>query len=208
VVSRSPRLDTTGKTPEVTPRGVLHFFEARLLSEPQVAAMAARDPDLDRLAEAERLIDAMELVAHEPGLHGETDLSVHRALAHACRNPFVAEPVLRLLDVLVTPALRATRHHAWADPDLPPLWHGQHRETVEAIRRREPQAAAQSTWRHLESAARNALVVAAAEPSVDNQTERDFLAFLDAGPYAFGLPPSGLQAGADEGRSHVHSVTT
>ncbi|HKJ12799.1 MAG TPA: FCD domain-containing protein [Ornithinimicrobium sp.] len=211
VVSQRPQVDGPRKSDEIGPREVLRFFEARLLSEPQVAALAARDPDLDRLAEAEKLIEAMELVAHEPALHGETDLSVHRALAQACRNSFMVEPVLRLLDVLASPALRATRRHAWADHDLPPLWHDHHRETLEAIRAGRPQAAAESTWRHLESSARHALEVVAREGTVDERARSEFTSFLSAGPYASALAThdgseAPARAHADERRSRVRPL--
>ncbi|MGB3829614.1 MAG: FadR/GntR family transcriptional regulator [Ornithinimicrobium sp.] len=206
VMSVTPHLDRSGTPAEVTPEGILRFFEARLLLEPQVAAVAARDPDLDKLTEAEELIDAMELVVHEPTLHGETDLRVHRALAEVCRNSFLAEPVLRLLDVLVSPPLRPTRNQAWANRELPPIWHGQHRETVRAIRDRDIQAAAESTWRHLASSSRNALTVIGRDPSVDPRVIETFTACLNEGPVGSLTHLASPQAPGAEGAPGVRLV--
>lgn len=94
------------------------------------------------------------------------------------------QTVLRLLDVLVSPPLRDTQNQAWADRELRPIWHGQHRETVGAIRDRDVRAAAESTWQHLASSARNALTVVARDPSVDARVIETFTAFLDEGPVA------------------------
>jgi DNA-binding FadR family transcriptional regulator len=201
VISLTPQLEPPASPTEVSPRDVLRFFEARLVTEPQVAAIAARDPDPDKLAEAEKLIEAMELVAHEPALHGETDLRVHRALAQACRNTFLTEPVLRLLDTLASPTLNATRQQAWRERELPPIWHGQHRETLEALRGHDPRGAAESTWRHVASSARNALAVVQDAPGVDEQVVADFTALLEAGPMGPGATSPhdrGRQEGGDQ----------
>jgi len=201
VVRLTPQLDAPSSPPVISSPEILRFFEARLLLEPQVAALAARDPDLDKLAEADRLIEAMELVAHEPALHGETDLRVHRALAQACRNTFATEPVLRLLDVLASPTLNATRQQAWRERELPPIWHGQHRETLEALRGHDPRGAAESTWRHVASSARNALAVVQDAPGVAEQVVADFTALLEAGPMgpaATSPHDRGRQEGGDQ----------
>ncbi|MGI8946738.1 MAG: FadR/GntR family transcriptional regulator [Ornithinimicrobium sp.] len=206
VISVTPHIVSPGTPVQVTPREVLRFFEARLLLEPQVAAVAARDPDLDKLAEAEELIEAMEMVVHEPTLHGETDLRVHRALAEVCRNSFMTEPVVRLLDVLVSPPLRPTRDQAWADRELPPIWHGQHRETVQAIRDRDALGAAESTWQHLTSSARNALTVVQRDPSVEERAIEDFAALLDDGPYASATILTSRPPRPGGGEARVRSV--
>lgn len=206
VISLTPHLDPSGTPTEVTSEEVLRFYEARLLLEPQVAAVAARDPDLDKLAEAEELIEAMEMVVHEPTLHGETDLRVHRALAEVCRNAFLTEPVIRLLDVLVSPPLRPTRDQAWADRELPPIWHGQHRVTVQAIRDRDALVAAESTWQHLASSARNALSVVQRDPSVEERAIKDFAALLDNGPYASATILTTRPRRPGGGEAHVRSV--
>lgn len=206
VVSLTPNLPT-GETPvEVTPLDVLRFFEARLLLEPQVAAAAARDPDLDKLDSAEELIEGMGLVVHEPTLHGETDLRVHRALAQVCRNTFLTDPVLRLLDVLVSPPLRPTREQAWADRELPPIWEGQHIETVQAIRDRDALAAAEATWAHLVSSARNALTVVGRDPSVEARVIDSFTALLDQGPFGSATLLAGHSSPREGGGPGVRSV--
>ncbi|MGB3186643.1 MAG: FCD domain-containing protein [Ornithinimicrobium sp.] len=206
VVSLTPNASPAEVPIDVTPREILRFFEARLMLEPQVAAGAARDPDFDKLTQAEELIQGMGLVVHEPTLHGETDLRVHRALAEVCRNTFLTDPVLRLLDVLVSPALRSTRTQAWAHRELPPIWEGQHEETVQAIRERDALAAAESTWRHLVSSARNALTVAARDPSVETRVIDDFSALLDEGPFGSATVLARRSAHRDGGASHIRTI--
>lgn len=191
---------------DLTATQVLRLFEARLLLEPQVAAAAARDPDLSKLALAEELIEGMGLVVHEPALHGDTDLRVHRALAEVCRNDFLVEPVRRLLDVVASPALEPTRDRAWAHRELPPIWERQHREIAQAIRARDAARAVEATWEHLASSARNALSVVAAHPDVEPSVIEGFVALLDDGPYAAATILTRRPRRAGDGPAHVRSV--
>lgn len=157
----------TGPIPaEVSPRQILRLFEARLLIEPQVAALAAREPDIERLEQAEELIEGMNLVVSEGTIHGETDLRVHRALSHVCQNSFMRASALSLLDIAASPHLRTAREQAWNNRLLPPIWGAQHRAIAEAIRGRDALTAADATWDHLASSTLNALNLVAQDPSV------------------------------------------
>lgn len=183
VASADPTLVQSAPTPvPVSPIDVLDLFEARLLVEPQVAALAAREHDPEKLDEAEALIAGMSLVVAEPALHAETDLRVHRALAHVCPNQFLKESALRLIDAAASPALEATRHEAWATGELPTLWEGQQHEVLAAIRSADVEAAADAAWLHLASAARHALAVLAADPRITRESVERLGALLDSRP--------------------------
>lgn len=166
----------------VAPHDILRLFEARLSIEPQVASLAARDPDLDKLKHAEELIEGMGLVVNEPRLHGETDLRVHRACAQICRNVYMSSAALRLLDLVASPQLRATREQAWSDGVLPSLWGSQHEDVIEAIRNRDAMAAYEATWQHLASSSANALTVAVKDPNVTEADVERMTSLLDEGP--------------------------
>lgn len=207
VTSREPVVDHSGLAPaKVAPRDVLRLFEARLLIEPQVAALAAQDPDLDQLEEATDLIEGMSLVVNRSTLYGETDLRVHRAIAAVCQNSFMTASALKLLDVMASPQLRDTRVQAWQNRLLPPLWGCQHTDIVTAIRERDAVTAATATWDHLVSSARNALTVLSADPSVSDATVGDFNQFLDRGPLLPDNAPVGPRPHHTGGRNHARTV--
>jgi DNA-binding FadR family transcriptional regulator len=207
VTSREPVVDHTGLAPaEVAPRDVLRLFEARLLIEPQVAALAARNPDLEKLEEAEDLIEGMGLVVNRSTLYGETDLRVHRAIATVCQNSFMTASALKLLDVMASPQLRDTRVQAWRNRVLPPLWGCQHTDIVTAIRGRNAATAAAATWDHLVSSARNALTVLAVDSSVDDAMVTSFKQFLDSGPESPDIASAGPRSHRTGGQSHARNV--
>lgn len=166
---------------------ILELFEARLVLEPQVAALAAMDPDLQALDAAESLVRGMELVVDEPSLHALTDLRVHAALARACRNSLLTEATIRLLDMAGTPILAAARNRAWSDDDLPHAWADHHQTVVTAIRHRDPAAAAEGAWRHLSSAASNMLLALDDVVPVDRAAVAHLEQFISQGPVA-GVP--------------------
>lgn len=204
VISAERMVEQSGTLlPEVTPREVLRLFEARLVIEPQVAAVAARDPDMDKLDRAESLIEGMSLVVSEPTLHGETDLRVHRALTEVCKNNFLRASAVHLLDVVASPQLRETRHQAWSNRVLPPIWGEQHREVVEAIRSRDAETAAMATWDHLASSTLNALTILASDPSVDAEAIDNLKSFLDDGPLGRVASRAGSPIARQEARSRA-----
>lgn len=178
-----------------TSREILQLFEARLMLEPSVAAVAARDPDLDNLERAEDLIEGMALVINEPTLHGETDLLVHRAMAEVCRNAFLRQSLLGLLDVAASDQLASIRTQAWADRELPQVWGGQHEQIVRAIRERDVTSAAEASWEHVASSARNALAVVAKDPGLEPSAVDRLVAVLEGGVFATpsGYRPTGAQ---------------
>lgn len=182
VISRSGTQGIKTRTAAVTATDILQLFEARIVLEPQVAAIAARDPDLDNLERAEGLVSGMGLVINEPTLQGETDLLVHRGIAQVCRNVFLRQSLIDLLDAAGSDQLASVRNHAWGGPELPRVWENQQQRIVRAIRDRDERTAAAASWEHVASSARNALAVVSTEPELDQQTVDRLVTMLDRGP--------------------------
>lgn len=136
---------------------VLALLEARLITEPQVLALAASDPDIRALSAAESYIHGMSLAVHDQAIEAVTDLRVHAAMAKVCRNTFMVESSLRLLDLAGAPVLREARLRAWSDRSLITGWAQHHNEVLMAIKDRDEQAAADACRRHLRSATQNVL---------------------------------------------------
>lgn len=156
-----------GPAIEVTANTAVDLFEARLLLEPQVAALAAQNPVCDKIDDAAELVEGMHLVVHQNGVHAETDLRIHRAIAEICPNALMRARVLQLIDLAGSPTLETVRAQAWNEEVLPPIWGGQHQDVLDAIVARDPEAAARATWVHLVSATLSALDVLATDPSID-----------------------------------------
>lgn len=184
VISRSRTRGINTRTATITATEILQLFEARLVVEPWVAAFAARDPDLDNLERAEGLVSGMGLVIGEPALQGDTDLLVHREIAQVCRNVFLRQSLLDLLDAAGSDPLASVRNCAWGDHDLPRVWEKQQQRIVRAIRDLDEQTAAAASWEHVASSARNALAVVCTDPALDQQAVDRLSRMLDAGPAA------------------------
>ncbi len=202
IVSIEGRINSAGPTPQaVAPGAILDLFGARLLIEPQVAALAAMDPDQRKLALAETLVDGMNLAVAEPELHVESDLRVHRAIAQVCQNSFMQKAALRLLDIAASPALRAARERAWSDHALPHLW-GLHQSTLlQAIRAEDPASAAETAWTHLASSTENLLAVLIRDEAVDGASINRMNDLLGRGPSCFFAGTIGSPAASDASRS-------
>lgn len=182
VISRSGTQGIKVRTAAITAADILQLFEARLVVEPRVAAIAARDPDLDNLERAESLVCGMGLVVNEPTLQGDTDLLVHRRIAEVCRNAFLRQSLIDLLDAAGSERLASVRNHAWDDPELPRVWENQQQRILRAIRDRDEITAAAASWEHVASSARNALAVIGPDLALDQRAVDSLSRTLAAGP--------------------------
>ncbi|HET6759705.1 MAG TPA: FCD domain-containing protein [Propionibacteriaceae bacterium] len=187
VINTSHSRQAPATPAKITSGEILQLFEARLVLEPSVAATAARDPDLDKLRQAEELIEGMGLVVSGRTLHAETDLLVHRVMAGVCRNVFLRQSLLGLLDVTASDQLASVRQQAWADRELPQVWGEHHQQIVRAIRDRDMATAAETSWQHVASSARNALAVVTMDPALEPAAVSRFIAVLEGGLFA--APP-------------------
>ena len=198
VISRSGARGVQSRTAQIASTEILQLFEARLVVEPRVAAIAARDPDLDSLGRAEGLVAGMGLVINEPTLRGDTDLLVHRVIAQVCRNVFLRQSLLDLLDAAGSDQLACVRNQGWDDPELPRVFEKQQQRIVRAIRDHDEQAAATASWEHVTSSARVALVVVSGDSSLDPQAVTRLVAVLDGGPFGAAANPGRAETHADQ----------
>ncbi|WP_193342994.1 FadR/GntR family transcriptional regulator [Pseudarthrobacter sp. AB1] len=182
VIATHRQIEHTPPPSEMTVMAVLDLFEARLLVEPQVAALAARNPVAHKIDDAEALIEGMRLAVHEPSLHAETDLRIHRALAEICPNGFMRRSALELLDRAASPALQAARAQAWDNHALPPKWHGQHQDVLHAIRAGDAEAAATASWAHMASSILSALTLLLQDPGAHEAAINTLRTLVEHGP--------------------------
>ena len=127
-------------------RSRVELLQARLILEPEAVRVAATDPDPDQLARARALLDGMWL-ATEVG--AETDLNLHVAQVSICRNRFIREAAVGLLEQARTNHWLRARSDAWMDPSLIETWTMQHEATLRAIHDRQPDAAGRACRQHL-----------------------------------------------------------
>ena len=133
--------------PDASPSDVL---EARLLLEPQVAALAAGRVTRD--AETERLLDAMDAAeaAGDRAGWNDGDRLFHRRLAALTANPVVltlADHVAALMD---QPLWQRLRDESVARPGRARIHAAEHRMIYEAVVAGDPAAARFYATQHLE----------------------------------------------------------
>lgn len=134
------------------PEDYRHLYELRLILETGAAAMAARNCTPDDLEEIARCIDNMSKVSNLHDDYVETDISFHRAVAGATKNPFVSL-FIAFVDVKLKEsifvALKSLDFAATSAISLK-----EHRVIYEAIAARDPDAAAAAMRSHLQNSAR------------------------------------------------------
>jgi DNA-binding FadR family transcriptional regulator len=131
--------------------GPFEILEARLVVEPEVAALAARQPTPALVA---RLEDALAGMRHADAsrLDGlEHDRRFHAALAEGAGNAALVLVLNTLWDVRVGPLYVQLESHFHE----PPVWQkaiDEHVAILEAVRAGDPKAAKAAMTRHLRNA--------------------------------------------------------
>jgi GntR family transcriptional repressor for pyruvate dehydrogenase complex len=120
------------------------LFEARRLLEPSIAGLAARRATPDELAEMERILEeqAKEIAAGKTGL--SQDAQFHAAIASAAHNQAITRVVHAIMDLLTQ-----CREDSLNTPGRPGRSHQDHRRVLDAIRRRDDEAAASAMRDHV-----------------------------------------------------------
>lgn len=177
VTSSVPRGAGQGRRDEAPAAAftVVDLFEARLMLEPRVLALAASDPDPLALRGVRQILGGMKLALSEPGLHPRTDLEVHTALVRVCRNTLLVEAAERLLRLGDNDLSRSARDRIWEEGSLPWEWLGHHEEMALAVMNREPEHASAACRRHLISVLTNVT----SSPRI-SRSDRDGLTALTA----------------------------
>lgn len=134
------------------------LMEARIALEPQLARLAAGHASADDLQRLERCLDRA-VAAPDANLFQKFDADLHLAVAEASHNALL---------IALFKSMNAVRHRVlWGQlggdfltPDLRKQYDSQHRAFVDAIRRRDAQAAENLMRFHLETVAQQLMTVA------------------------------------------------
>ncbi|KAB7897563.1 GntR family transcriptional regulator [Rouxiella sp. S1S-2] len=160
--------------------GPFELLQARQLLESEVAAFAAVQATK---ADILKMRDAIELeksfVAR--GIIDESaDELFHTLLAQASQNSVLANMVYELWQVRKHSPMWQRLHQHVGDQNYSELWLNDHQQILQAILRREPKAAKQAMWQHLENVKSKLLEISDAEdPAFDGYLFRSVPASLN-----------------------------
>lgn len=149
-VARGAGRDREGLPADVTATQA-DLFEARLILEPEVLALAAAEPDPDALPAVRQILAGMKLALSEPDLRPSTDFEVHATLVRVCRNSVLVQATERLLHSGENAPARRAREQIWHERSLPWKWLEHHEAMAQAVMSRDPRRAAQACRLHLAS---------------------------------------------------------
>lgn len=125
--------------------GSIHLAELRQVLEPEIAALAASRIEEQLLTTMREAVTAMDRSLHDPDSYIEADLDFHLAMAEAVGNPLI----LSLLDSIVG-LLREQRSRIFSVDGGPERGQFHHKRILQAIERRDPDAARDAMRAHLE----------------------------------------------------------
>jgi GntR family transcriptional regulator, transcriptional repressor for pyruvate dehydrogenase complex len=126
------------------PEGSTHLAEVRAILEPEIAALAATRIQEAELATMREAVAIMDRAGHDPDAYIEADLDFHLALAEGATNPLI----LSLLDSIVG-LLREQRLRIFKVPGGPERGQVHHKRILEAVERRDAEAARDTMRAHL-----------------------------------------------------------
>src|SRR5712691_4680917 len=125
--------------------GSTHLAGLRQVLEPEIAAFAALRIEEQLLTTMREAVTVMDRSLHDPEAYIEADLDFHLALAEAVGNPLI----LSLLDSIVG-LLREQRSRIFAVDGGPERGQFHHKQILQAIERRDRDAAREAMRAHLE----------------------------------------------------------
>jgi GntR family galactonate operon transcriptional repressor len=118
--------------------------EMRKIIEPAAASLAAERASDSEIAEIAKACTTMQAKLDDEQAYAEADTDFHCAILEASHNAFL-KPITHAIRAALRSSLKVTNPTAYSDQSLP-----LHLEILDAIRRRDPQAAAEAMQRHLE----------------------------------------------------------
>jgi GntR family transcriptional repressor for pyruvate dehydrogenase complex len=126
------------------------LLEVRLGLECNAVALAARRATEEDLHELGKNLAQMieEIKSGKEGLGSNADLSFHMAIAYATRN-LVQIHIMRSFYDLLFFGIKENLQHLYSDPSNLDRVIEQHQAIVEAIRKRDPEAATEAMRKHI-----------------------------------------------------------
>jgi GntR family transcriptional regulator, transcriptional repressor for pyruvate dehydrogenase complex len=140
--------------------GSPHLAELRLILEPGIAALAAERVKDDDVAAMREAVAVMDRAQKDPEAYIEADLDFHLALAEAAANPLI----LSLIDSIVG-LLREQRIKIFNVEGGPQRGQVHHKRILEAVERRDPEAARSAMVVHLEQVRQDSQIPSTGKPS-------------------------------------------
>jgi GntR family transcriptional regulator, transcriptional repressor for pyruvate dehydrogenase complex len=127
------------------PGNLTQLEEVREILEPDIAALAATRADEQHLATMREAVESMDRSRQDPDTYIEADLDFHLSLAEAAANPII----LSLIDSIVG-LLREQRMRIFRIEGGPERGQYHHKRILEAVERRDSQAAREAMRAHLQ----------------------------------------------------------
>jgi len=129
----------------VNPNMRLVLIEARIIIEPGVARLAAQNADDDAIAAIGASVKEMEDIVLQNKVNIEAELSFHRSIAEATKNPVITRIIPIIMESITKTykdAPRTTEDHRHALEE--------HRRIYQAIASRDPEKSFQAMHQHLD----------------------------------------------------------
>ncbi|HLF26469.1 MAG TPA: FadR/GntR family transcriptional regulator [Anaerolineae bacterium] len=125
--------------------GSANLVEVREIIEPEIAVLAAARATEEHIAAMREAVETMEVALEDPDRFIEADLDFHLALAEATQNALIPALIDSIVDLLREQ--RARIFHVQGGPQR-----GQfhHKRILDAIVRRDPEAAQEAMRAHLQ----------------------------------------------------------
>ncbi|WP_445658632.1 FadR/GntR family transcriptional regulator [Achromobacter sp. NCFB-sbj8-Ac1-l] len=139
------RDDAAPASPPQDEIGPFDLLEARMLIEPECAALAAQQGTEAQLAAIRKAHEGMSLT-DTPGLH---DREFHRAIAAACGNAALASSVAHLWDLSLASPVFSRMQDYFVNTKVWAVAHAEHQRILTAILARDPIRARHAMHAHL-----------------------------------------------------------
>ena len=146
--------------------GAMELVEVREVLEPEIAALAAERAQPEHLEAMRQAVAAMDASMDDPEAFIEADLDFHLALAEGTGNaliPLLIDPIVDLL--------REQRTRIFFVPGGAARGQYHHKRILEAVERRDPEAARQAMRAHLKQIRQDS-AVALRQPSIQEVEPR------------------------------------
>jgi DNA-binding FadR family transcriptional regulator len=121
-----------------------YLVELREIIEPEIAALAAERANVEHIAALREAIARMDGALHQSEAYIAADNAFHRTLALATRNPLILSLVDSIVDLL-----GEQRKLIFSAPGGPERGQVNHRALLEAVERRDVEAARAAMRAHL-----------------------------------------------------------
>ncbi|KZK76125.1 HTH-type transcriptional regulator LutR [Pseudovibrio sp. W64] len=150
-VVRLPDAEQVTPTSNLEDIGPFELLQARQLMESNIAAFAA---SMVTKADILRMRDALEREREDlaKGSGGyEADEEFHLLIAEATQNSVLVDMVRNLWQQRTRSRMWDKLHERIFDNTYREEWLNDHQDILDALKRRDPQAAKQAMWQHLEN---------------------------------------------------------